>query len=192
VEWGVPLVFEGRSVGSYLGRGRGNRLLHLPSRLEESPPLRPKWVTSEPNVLITRALSAQSNTAVSGSRRGLQNPFVRVRDFINRELGKADTLRPLRHRAREVWVSVGVDHDTAEFAVAALERSWRGDGQERGPRRHPTARHRRRRRQQLTSRPSLKSRVAALRWASDLDVISDRGRPCRWPRRAPAGPSSPR
>jgi Rhodopirellula transposase DDE domain len=35
----------------------------------------------------------------------------------------------------EAWVSVGVDHDTAEFAVATLERWWR----EMGKKAYPTA-----------------------------------------------------
>ena len=58
---------------------------------------------------------------------------VRVHDFIDKELGKVipygvyDTLR------NEAWVSVGVDHDTAKFAVATLERWWREMGKKAYP-----------------------------------------------------------
>ena len=41
---------------------------------------------------------------------------VRVHDFIIRER-QGDPLRRLRPRANAGWVSVGIDHDTAEFAV---------------------------------------------------------------------------
>ena len=40
-----------------------------------------------------------------------------------------DRLRsPFKIARNEAWVSVGVDHDTAEFAVATLERWWREMG----------------------------------------------------------------
>jgi len=59
---------------------------------------------------------------------------VRVHDFIDNSLGKVirygvyDTLR------NEAWVSVGVDHDSAEFAVATLGRGWREMGHKAYPR----------------------------------------------------------
>jgi hypothetical protein len=53
---------------------------------------------------------------------------VRVHDFPDRRLGKAipyGVYDVLRNRG---WVSVGVDHDTARFAVGALRRWWQRGG----------------------------------------------------------------
>jgi hypothetical protein len=50
-------------------------------------------------------------------------PEVRVHDFIDKELGKAIPYGVYDVGRNEGWVSVGVDHDTAAFAVATI-RSW--------------------------------------------------------------------
>jgi Rhodopirellula transposase DDE domain len=53
---------------------------------------------------------------------------VRVHDFLDKKLGKAipyGVYDVLRNRG---WVSVGIDHDTARFAVSALRRWWRRRG----------------------------------------------------------------
>ena len=49
---------------------------------------------------------------------------VRVSDVIDQDLGKAIPygVYDVTHHAG--WVSVGVDHDTAEFAVASIKRWW--------------------------------------------------------------------
>jgi len=60
---------------------------------------------------------------------------VRVHDFIDKELGKVIPYGVYDSARNEAWVSVGVDHDTAEFAVATLERWWR----EMGKKAYPTA-----------------------------------------------------
>ena len=49
---------------------------------------------------------------------------VKVHDFIDRELGKAIPYGVYDLTANAGWVSVGVDHDTAEFAVQTLRRWW--------------------------------------------------------------------
>ena len=41
---------------------------------------------------------------------------VRVHDFLDRELGKAIPYGVYDLANNEGWVSVGIDHDTAEFA----------------------------------------------------------------------------
>jgi len=46
---------------------------------------------------------------------------VRVHDFVDDELGKAIPYGLYDLSANAGWVSVGVDHDTAEFAVARCE-----------------------------------------------------------------------
>ncbi|QDV36286.1 Rhodopirellula transposase [Tautonia plasticadhaerens] len=50
---------------------------------------------------------------------------VKVHDFIDKDLGKAIPYGIDDLAADVGWVSVGVDHDTAEFAVESLRRWWR-------------------------------------------------------------------
>jgi hypothetical protein len=54
--------------------------------------------------------------------------LVRVHDFLDPELGKAIPYGVYDVTANRGWVSVGVDHDTAEFAVASIRRWWRSMG----------------------------------------------------------------
>jgi transposase len=61
---------------------------------------------------------------------------VRVYDFIDPELGKVAPYGVYDVAANQGWVSVGIDHDTAEFAVESIRRWWR----EMGHPRYPTAR----------------------------------------------------
>ena len=49
---------------------------------------------------------------------------VRVHDFKDAELGKAIPYGVYDVAADEGWVSVGMDHNTASFAVATLRRWW--------------------------------------------------------------------
>jgi Rhodopirellula transposase DDE domain len=53
---------------------------------------------------------------------------VRVHDFIDKELGKAVPYGIYDLRHNRGWVSVGVDHDTAAFAVASLRSWWANEG----------------------------------------------------------------
>jgi hypothetical protein len=53
---------------------------------------------------------------------------VRVHDFEDKELGKAIPYGIYDVTANMGWVSVGTDHDTAEFAVETLRRWWRQMG----------------------------------------------------------------
>ena len=54
---------------------------------------------------------------------------VRVHDFIDTELGKVNPYGVYDITANEGWVSVGIDHDTAEFAVHSIWRWWLEMGQ---------------------------------------------------------------
>ena len=58
---------------------------------------------------------------------------VRVHDFIDDDLGKVIPYGVYDTGRNEAWVSVGIDHDTAEFAVATLERWWREMGKKAYP-----------------------------------------------------------
>jgi transposase len=59
---------------------------------------------------------------------------VRVHDFIDPELGRATPYGIYDIGRNSGWVSVGVDHDTAEFAVETIRRWWRSMGQPTYPR----------------------------------------------------------
>jgi hypothetical protein len=54
---------------------------------------------------------------------------VRVYDFIDPELGKVAPYGVYDVTANTGWVNVGIDHDTAEFAVESIRRWWREMGQ---------------------------------------------------------------
>ena len=49
---------------------------------------------------------------------------VKSKDFPDKELGKVAPYGVYDLTADEGWVSVGIDHDTAEFAVESLRRWW--------------------------------------------------------------------
>jgi DDE family transposase len=59
---------------------------------------------------------------------------VRAKDFPDAELGKVipEGVYDLTHN--EGWVSVGIDHDTADFAAESIRRWWREMGQPLYPR----------------------------------------------------------
>ena len=54
---------------------------------------------------------------------------VRVPDFKDPVLGKAAPYGVYDLAANQGWVSVGIDHDTAEFAVESIRRWWRQMGE---------------------------------------------------------------
>lgn len=58
---------------------------------------------------------------------------VRVHDFVDQTLGKAIPYGVYDLLNNQGWVSVGVDHDTAEFAVNSIRRWWRQMGRKRFP-----------------------------------------------------------
>src|SRR5664280_318826 len=61
---------------------------------------------------------------------------VRVHDFLIKELGRAVPYGIYDLAANAGWVSVGMDHDTAAFAVQAIRRWWQEIGRERYPEAH--------------------------------------------------------
>jgi hypothetical protein len=58
---------------------------------------------------------------------------VRVHDFIDKTLGKAIPYGVYDVTNNEGWVSVGIDHDTAQFAAQAVRRWWKRMGRKRFP-----------------------------------------------------------
>jgi transposase len=57
-----------------------------------------------------------------------QPELVRVHDFVDPELGRATPYGIYDLGRNSGWVSVGMDHDTAEFAVETIRRWWRSMG----------------------------------------------------------------
>ena len=90
---------------------------------------------------------------------------VNVHDFVDKELGKAIPYGVYDIGANAGCVSVGIDHDTAQFAVNAIRR-WRETmGRERYPDGRSPDDHRRRRRLQWQSRVRL--------WKVELQKLAD-------------------
>ena len=58
---------------------------------------------------------------------------VRVHDFLDPTLGKAIPYGVYDLVNNQGWVSVGMDHDTAEFAVNSIRRWWMRMGRHRFP-----------------------------------------------------------
>ncbi len=54
---------------------------------------------------------------------------VRVHDCVDKELGRATPYGVYDLARNQGWVTVGMDHDTAEFAVASIQHWWQTLGQ---------------------------------------------------------------
>ncbi len=54
---------------------------------------------------------------------------VRTHDFADKDLGKVCLYGVYDLRNHQGWVSVGIDHDTAQFAVESIRRWWHHIGQ---------------------------------------------------------------
>jgi hypothetical protein len=59
--------------------------------------------------------------------------LVRVHDFKDEQLGKAIPYGVYDIAANQGWVSVGIDHDTAQFAVNSIRSWWQHLGRARYP-----------------------------------------------------------
>ena len=58
---------------------------------------------------------------------------VKVHDFLDKELGRATPYGIYDIGSNTGWVNVGIDHDTAEFAVESIRRWWRAMGSQTYP-----------------------------------------------------------
>lgn len=58
---------------------------------------------------------------------------VKVHDFIDVDLGRANPYGVYDLASNSGWVSVGTDHDTASFAVETIRRWWKAMGKEKYP-----------------------------------------------------------
>jgi hypothetical protein len=101
------------------------------------------------NTIVTRALAEQQPViSVDTKKKELVGDFknagrewrpqdepeaVRVHDFLIKELGRAVPYGIYDLAANAGWVSVGIDHDTAAFAVQTIRTWWHTVGAERYP-----------------------------------------------------------
>ena len=101
------------------------------------------------NACVTRALGEQQPViSVDTKKKELVGDFknagrqwrphgqpedVRVHDFLIKELGRAVPYGIYDLAANAGWVSVGIDHDTAAFAVQTIRTWWLSVGAERYP-----------------------------------------------------------
>jgi len=98
-------------------------------------------------------------------RAGGQPRPVRVHDFVQPGLGRAIPYGVYDLGANTGWVSVGIDHDTAAFAVASIRHWW----QAMGRRAYPHARR------LLITADAGGSNGARLRlWKVELQKLADR------------------
>jgi len=56
-----------------------------------------------------------------------------VHDFLDKQLGKAIPYGVYDVAANQGWVSIGIDHETAAFAVASIRQWWEQMGRARYP-----------------------------------------------------------
>ena len=101
------------------------------------------------NASVTRALSEQQPViSVDTKKKELVGDFknggrewrrqgepeeVRVHDFLIKDLGRAVPYGIYDLAANAGWVSVGIDHDTAAFAVQTIRTWWHSVGAQRYP-----------------------------------------------------------
>jgi hypothetical protein len=97
------------------------------------------------NEQVQRQVAAgQPAISVDAKKKELVGPFknggrelrpkgqpepVRVHDFVDKELGRATPYGVYDLARNQGWVTVGIDHDTAEFAVASIQQWWQTLGQ---------------------------------------------------------------
>ena len=80
-----------------------------------------------------RSSSVASGTAAASTGRPARPRRSAVHDFVDPNLGRASPYGIYDIADDKGWVSVGIDHDTAAFAVNAIRSWWTNMGQDRYP-----------------------------------------------------------
>jgi hypothetical protein len=103
---------------------------HLNAQLKEA------LATGEPAISVDTKKKELVGDFKNGGReyrpKGQPEP-VRVHDFLIPELGRAAPYGVYDIADNAGWVSLGIDHDTASFAVNAIRRWWQAMGRARYP-----------------------------------------------------------
>ena len=95
-------------------------------------------------------------------RRKGEPELVRVHDFKDKQLGKAIPYGVYDIAANQGWVNVGIDHDTAQFAVNSIRSWWQHLGRPRYPNATRLHDHRRLRWLKRQPRASVEGRAATV------------------------------
>ncbi len=112
-----------------------------------------------------------------------QPEAVRVHDFAERQGGRLVKAIPYGVydvMADEGWVSVGIDHDTAEFAATTIQRWWETMGRQR----YPDARH-----LMITADGGGSNSVRGRLWKTALQQLADETNLRLWVCHYPPGTS---
>jgi transposase len=89
---------------------------------------------------------------------------VRTHDFMDADLGKVTPYGVYDIAANAGWVNVGIDHDTAAFAVESIRRWWNGAGK----RTYPSAR-----RLLITADAGGSNGYRTRAWKTELAVLAE-------------------
>ncbi len=93
--------------------------------------IRHQLAASEPAISVDtkkRELVGEYKNAGRELRPKADPIDVQVHDFVDPETGRATPYGVYDLQKNEAWVSVGISHDTAEFAVATIRTWWRTMG----------------------------------------------------------------
>lgn len=132
-----------RSVGHLLGSAGYSLQANRKTREGKDHPDRNAQFEYINRRVITHQRTHQPVISVDGKKKELVGDFkntgrewrpkghprrVRVHDFMIKENGKATPYGVYDLTRNEGWVSLGIDHDTAAFAVQSIRRWWRTMG----------------------------------------------------------------
>lgn len=98
--------------------------------------VRRRSAADEPTISVDtkkRELVGEYRNAGEELRPKHHPELVQVHDFVDPAVGKASPYGVYDIGKNEAWVSVGVSHDTAEFAVNAIRTWWNEMGRQRYP-----------------------------------------------------------
>lgn len=161
VELGYSLQANKKTLEGTAHPDRNGQFEHIHDKIQE------QLAAGEPAISVDtkkKELVGEFRNAGRELRPKGDPEKVRVHDFVVPELGRASPygVYDLAHNIG--WVSVGVDHDTASFAVETIRRWWNSMGQPL----YPQARH------LLITADAGGSNGSRLRlWKLELQILAD-------------------
>ncbi len=161
VELGYSLQANKKTLEGTAHPDRNEQFEHIHDKIQE------QLAAGEPAISVDtkkKELVGEFRNAGRELRPKGDPEKVRVHDFVVPELGRASPygVYDLAHNVG--WVSVGVDHDTASFAIETIRRWWNSMGQPL----YPQARH------LLITADAGGSNGSRLRlWKLELQILAD-------------------
>jgi hypothetical protein len=129
-QMGYSLQANSKTLEGSKNPDRNAQFEHIRDRVEE------RFATGDPVISVDtkkKELVGDFKNAGRELRPKGDPEKVRVHDFIVPELGRANPYGVYDLQNNTAWVSVGVDHDTATFAVESIRRWWLTMGSEAFP-----------------------------------------------------------